>query len=131
MVPFGGRRLVVTRLLLPSLLLLLVPFLYPNPADAYQAGEAGGSVSGYQILRQTYHLNPEDPAMVDSIVLEILGKARPHRASIMLSVDGTWYDCSLTSKGIPNQITAYCEVGADGGIPVDSLLHLRAVATGG
>ena len=129
--PFGARRLVGTRLLISGLLLFLFPVLFPNPADAYQAGEALGSVSGYQILRQSYHLNPEDPARVDSVVLEILGEARPYRARIMLSENGTWYDCRLTSTGIPNQMRAYCEVGADGGIPVDSLRQLRAIASSG
>jgi len=123
--------LLDARLFLPCLALFLLPALSPKQADAYKTGEAVGTVSGFQILHQTFRLDAEDPAMVQSIVFDIAGEIRPYRVWVMLSDHGIWIDCGLTSAGIPKLTKAQCEVGREGGIPVHTLQSLRVIATGG
>lgn len=128
MVAFAARRSIKVQHLVPSLLLLLLPALYSHPAEAWKGGEAAAPVSGFQILHQTFQLDSEDPAMVESIVFDIVGETRPYRVRVSMRDDGTWFDCRLMSTSGPNRSSARCEIG---GIPVDSLQDMRVVATSG
>ncbi len=73
----------------------------PASASAATGGQNSQSPSGYAISSVSYHLNPANPANIDSLSFTAAGGARPTTAQVRLSPSSSYKTCTVSGTSSP------------------------------